>query len=603
MKKFLILVGATLGFSGVAAPAWAQYTATVNAKVQSQTFEGFGTSLSWWANAVGSWPEPTRSALVDALFAPAPLGLGLTYARYNIGGGDNPNSDRKIVYPHAVPGYQPDINVKFDWTADFSQRWVAQRAYANGAVFLEAQSNSPPWWMTVSQRSTGNIDPTKSNIYDNYTGDGPNTFPNYLATVVRHFDTDFGLTFRHVEATNEPEADWWKKRNTKQEGASITPGQQETINESLAWLMRTDSPQSQTYSPKTTVAAMDANDIDKTLNILNGYTTKGKAAITQINTHTYNGTSRTQLAAAAAAAHKRLVVSEWGAWDATGKELSQQITKDLRELKPLAWAIWQPDWPNLMTIDYANHSYQINKNYYIYANYTRYIQPGSVFIDINDSNSVATHDGRSKTLTIVTTNWSTASIQVTYPLSNFTHLGHRAHAHGHRTSSSENLVDLAPARISGNAFTASLPAGSVTTWVIPNIDYSPTSTSYNDKHFTYSRSDCGHSWCTSGQPGAYDGQNSWSSKLNSHYALTFTGTQARVHGAFGPNQGIAAYSVDDGAETDVDLYAATRADNQLTYVTPTLPPGTHRIKVRVTGLKNFHSSGTIVPADRIDIVP
>lgn len=596
MKKFLILVGATVGFSGVAAPAWAQYTATVNAKVQFQTFEGFGTSLSWWANGVGSWPEPTRSALVDALFAPAPRGLGLTYARYNIGGGDDPDSTPTIAYPHAVPGYQLHKDGLFDWTADISQRWVAQRAYANGAVFLEAQSNSPPWWMTVSLRSTGNIDPKQSNTYNNnYTGTGPNTFPSYLATVAGHFDTNFGLTFRHVESTNEPEADWWKMGSTKQEGASVTPGQQETINESLASLM-------QIYSPKTTVAAMDANDIDKTLSIFNGYTVKGKAAITQVNTHTYNGTSRAQLATAAAAAHKRLVVSEWGHGDKTGKALSQQITKDLRELKPLAWAIWQPDWPNLMTIHYTNHRYQINKNYYIYANYTRYIQPGSVFIDINDSNSVAAYDGRSKTLTIVTTNWSTASILVTYPMRNFARLGDRAHANGHRTSSSEDLVDLAPVLVSGKAFTASLPAGSVTTWVIPNIDYSPASTPYNDKHFTYSKSDCGNSWCTSGQPGAYDGQNSWSSKLDSYYTLTFTGTQARVYGAFGPNQGIAAYSVDDGAETDVDLYAATRADNQLTYVTPTLPYGTHKIKARVTGLKNFHSTGTIVPADRVDIV-
>lgn len=592
VKKILKMAALLGGLGSMCSPALAQYTATVNANTQYQTFEGFGTTLSWWANGVGSWADPTRSALVDALFAPAPAGLGLTYARYNIGGGDCPTCNT-IQYPHAVPGYQLQSNGAFDWNADAEQRWVAQRAYAKGAVFLEAHSNSPPWWMTVSGSSTGSTDATSSNMNDAYTGSGANTFPSYLATVVGHFASSYGLTFRHVDPFNEPDTSWWKYGSTKQEGAAMTPAQEATIIQNLATLLPASS-------PKTSIAAMDGYNIDHTVSIFNGYSAATKAAMTEVNTHTYEGSQRTQLAAAAKAAGKRLVMSEWGSAETSGKSLSQQITNDIRNLKPAAWAIWQPDWPTLMNIDYTNHTYSINKNYYIYANYTRYLKPGSVFIDINDGNSLATYEGRSKTLTIVTTNWGTAAVPVTYALSNFTSLG--GSAHGFRTSASQNLADIGTVAVSGGGFTASLPAGSVTTWVIANANYAPAASSVNDSSFTYSTSNCGTSWCNGSQTGAYGAQNSWSSQLNSTYSLTFSGTQARVYGALAPNQGIAAFSVDGGAETDVDLYAATRSDNVLTYVTPTLAAGTHTIKVRVTGLKNYNATSVIVQADRIDVV-
>ena len=53
-------------------------------KVQ-QAFEGWGTSLCWFANVAGAYPDPLRTYLADLLFDPA-RGLGLQIARYNIGG-------------------------------------------------------------------------------------------------------------------------------------------------------------------------------------------------------------------------------------------------------------------------------------------------------------------------------------------------------------------------------------------------------------------------------------------------------------------------------------------------------------------------------------
>ncbi|WP_029231365.1 Ig-like domain-containing protein [Butyrivibrio sp. VCB2006] len=50
-------------------------------------FQGFGTSLCWWANRVGYSDELTQQAATA--FFDKEEGLGMTIGRYNVGGGDN----------------------------------------------------------------------------------------------------------------------------------------------------------------------------------------------------------------------------------------------------------------------------------------------------------------------------------------------------------------------------------------------------------------------------------------------------------------------------------------------------------------------------------
>lgn len=52
---------------------------------EQQLFEGWGTSLCWFANVAGGFPEPQRNYVADLLFDPQ-KGLGLQICRYNIGG-------------------------------------------------------------------------------------------------------------------------------------------------------------------------------------------------------------------------------------------------------------------------------------------------------------------------------------------------------------------------------------------------------------------------------------------------------------------------------------------------------------------------------------
>jgi hypothetical protein len=75
-------------------------------------------------------------------------------------------------------------------------------------------------------------------------------------------------------------------------------------------------------------------------------------------------------------------------------------------------------------------------------------------------------------------------------------------------------------------------------------------------------------------------------------------TQISWYGAVGPAGGIAAVSIDGGAETLVDTYAPTLAHNQLLYVSDLLTSGGHIVRVRVTNTKNPSSTGYTIVADR-----
>jgi len=121
----------------------------------------------------------------------------------------------------------------------------------------------------------------------------------------------------------------------------------------------------------------------------------------------------------------------------------------------------------------------------------------------------------------------------------------------------------------------------------------------NDTKFSYDNT---ANWPSGWQDGAYQNDNHWSSLTNAYYQVPFSGTQVRFYGAQASSHGIAAMSVDGGAETLVDTYAAARKDDVPLWSSPVLSSGNHTLKVRNTGLKNTNSSGNFVVGDRVDVV-
>jgi hypothetical protein len=126
----------------------------------------------------------------------------------------------------------------------------------------------------------------------------------------------------------------------------------------------------------------------------------------------------------------------------------------------------------------------------------------------------------------------------------------------------------------------------------------PAVTSVNDTAFTYTGT-----WDYATGAGKYLNDDHYTAVANRFYTYTFSGTKAQVFVAKAPWHGKVAVSIDGGAETTVDLYATSKADQVLIYTSPTLAAGTHTVKVRATGTKHASSTGTYVTADRIDVTP
>ncbi|SDX37958.1 chitobiase/beta-hexosaminidase C-terminal domain-containing protein [Paenibacillus sp. CF384] len=107
------------------------------------------------------------------------------------------------------------------------------------------------------------------------------------------------------------------------------------------------------------------------------------------------------------------------------------------------------------------------------------------------------------------------------------------------------------------------------------------------------------SWGSGASTGAYMNDEHYSGNTNDYYQFDFTGTKVEVYAQKYSSSGIAAVSIDGGAETNIDLYNPTLLLNTLIYTSPTLTSGTHTVKLRVTGTKNASSSSYWLVADRI----
>ena len=105
----MVLTGLCLLHSGARGGSNDQKPAAVSAVVNVDwrhpglPFEGWGTALAWFAHVTGRFAEPQRTQLADLLYGRD--GLALNIARYNIGGGNAPETASYLRPGGDVPGF------------------------------------------------------------------------------------------------------------------------------------------------------------------------------------------------------------------------------------------------------------------------------------------------------------------------------------------------------------------------------------------------------------------------------------------------------------------------------------------------------------------
>lgn len=470
------MVGLLLAGLGCSPGARASTTAKVRPDAPSVRFDGWGTSLCWFGNAVGRWSEPQRSEIADLLFSTR--GLGLTVVRYNIGGGEQPGHHHMPAF-RQMEGFQ-SASGQWDWNADPGQRWFLQAALHRGANVLEAFSNSPPYWMTLSQCASGNADPGTDNLDPRFQ----TAFADYLAEVVRHFHEAWGVSFQTLDPFNEPFTDYWKI-NGKQEGCHFDRSTQATLIKLLRASLDAHGLE------RTQISASDETNYDRAIGSWEAYDSQTRSLVHQINAHAYAIGRRGELRQLARQAGKVLVMSEVdGAGGAVhdhtsmlpAQELAQRIIGDLKELEPTRWVFWQAvedeagqsaankNWGLIHAdLEGQTQQYTLTKKYQAMGQFSRFIRPGQVLLPVDDENSVAAFDVSARRLVIVVRNPGATETPISYDLSAFSAVAGPVAVH--RTSHAEDLARLPDVAIANRRFSTAIRADSITTFVVDGVTY------------------------------------------------------------------------------------------------------------------------------------
>ncbi len=565
---------------------------------------------------IGGWSNTNKNKIMDLLYDEE-KGLGFNIARYNIGGGENPEHDHMRTGGQ-IEGFKPSPDT-WNWEADQNQRWVLQAAKERGANILEAFSNSPPYWMTKSGCTAGKGAKPIFGV-NNLKDDSYEDFADYLTEVVKHFKDEWGIEFRTLSPINEPISPAWCYEGG-QEGCHWDRDKQNFIIKEVGKKIAQKG-------IETTVSGPEENTINQNIDSYGSYDSEAKGYISQINAHTYAGDKRRELLNAAKTDGKRLWMSEYGCggdWREQGSHdhnemkwalrLSETITKDLGEMESGAWIYWQAvegeegavegkhGWGLIhATFTQGQEDYWMTKQYYAMGNYSKFIRPGYTIIDTNNPNVLAAYDKDGGNLVFVVTNNSSKEVTHTFDISDFNNTDSVAKVY--RTSQSENLDNISDVEIKDNTLIAKETPYSVTTYVINNAVYDDRLIKVNDTQIGIGLNEFNYSgnWKYGSQKGTYLNDNHWSDKSNDSYTIKFNGTQAKVYGSQYISHGIVAFSIDDGPEIEYDSYSGTRKDNVLMYTSPVLPLGEHTLKVRVTGKKGPVSTGCTVTADKVEII-
>ena len=506
-----------LGLIGVPAPARAvladaqvatdapAVAVTVDPSYQQPEFQGWGTSLAWMAEATGGYPDAIRKKLVDMVFGAD--GLNLNIARYNIGGGNAPTVRDYLRPGGAVPGYwnapqpygpadqdwwDPDNPAHWNWSADPAQRWWVEQI-KNKVTGWETFSNSPPYFQTVSGYVSGGLTATDDQIRP----DRVDQYADYLVRVTDHLEQQYGIKFASIEPLNEPNTSYWKTTlgpdgqptGGRQEGAHVGPALQAQVVQAVQRRLTT-------AGTGAIVAAPDETNPSTLVTDWYGYPAAGQAAAGRINVHTYGTGQRTSVRDIAKAEQRPLWMSEVeGSWghDYTsmdsGLGMAQHIIDDIRELEPSAWVLWQPieDADNMVaegnlqwgsihipfdctaTDTLTTCPIQTNTKYDTIRNFTHYVHPGDRVVQVSDTNSLAALAKNGHAVTVVHANATGTAQTVTLDLSKFAALGPFATVTPVVTSSAGALVTGAAVPVTGRRATLTVPAQSVTTFLVRGL--------------------------------------------------------------------------------------------------------------------------------------
>ena len=474
-RPFLrVLTGAAavlLAGTGVAAgirPAAAADTATINGATSYQTMAGFGASEAFGeAETVMNAPSAVQQQALGLLYSPT-SGAGLTILRNEISADSGSTIEPTApASPAAAPAYVPLASI----SQDAGQLWFAQQIkadYGVSNVFADAWS-APPFMKTNDSADNGGAVCGLSGATCS-SGDWRQAYANYLVQYAKDYSAA-GDPLTYIGPENEANL------STSYDSMQLSPAQTASFLDVLGPTLASSG-----LSTKMECCATEGWDYAQQYASAIEADPTASADTSVFTSHGYTQAPASALTGWARPAWQ----TEWStfetwdpAWDdgtdASGLTWAQHIYTGLTAANLSAFLYW---WGSTTPSENGDNEglIQINGStvtpsgrLWAFANYSRYIRPGAVRIAATSSNSAVDLTAFKNTdgsVAVVALNTATSADPITYSLSG-TGTANGATVTPYLTNASSDTAAQATTTVSGGAFSATIPARSLVTYVIP----------------------------------------------------------------------------------------------------------------------------------------
>jgi O-glycosyl hydrolase len=447
--------------------AFAASTATINGGTTYQTITGFGASEAFGeASTVMNASSSVQQQTLDLLYSPT-KGAGLTMLRNEIsadaGSTIEPNNPGG---PNATPNYASLASIG----QDQGQLWFAQQIksrYGVSNVFADAWS-APAFMKTNNSTANGGqvCGVTGASCA---SGDWRQAYSNYLVQYAKDYAAA-GVPLSYLGPSNEPDY------SANYDSMTMSGTQMANLLDVLGPTVKNSGLATQIDCCAATgwsVSGQYASAISADPTAL--------AATAVLTSHGYSSTPTSRMANW----NKPTWQTEWStfegwnpAWDdgsaASGLTWAQHIHAGLTSANLSAFLYW---WGSTTPSENGDNEglLEINGSSVIpagrlwaFANYSRYIHPGATRIGASTSDGnlqLSAYKNTDGTVAVVAINTGNSADPVTYSLQN-TGTANGATVTPYLTNSSNNAAAQSTVAVSGGAFSASIPARSVVTYVI-----------------------------------------------------------------------------------------------------------------------------------------
>jgi O-glycosyl hydrolase len=575
-----VLLAAGLATAAITSSPASAASAAAVITAPAQTIAGFGASGAWWVNDLANFSASAQAQVASLLFTSS--GIELSQYRYNIGGGGVGVS----VAARAPQSFLTSSG-SYDWSDDPGGQYFLKAAATDGVPDLVGFVNSAPGqYTTNAENCDGEINTADDAAYG-----------TYLATIVSHFAAE-GVDIDQISPMNEPDNSF---SGCTQEGMKVPAADRAGVIDAVGSALSA-------AGLATKVIADESSETTQLLSeaptwLANSSVPSYLAAIAH---HTYDNPSDSQLEQTDAlgdvngkpvwATEICCQISGGGGYGAQydptmagALTLANYVYTDLSYADDAAFDWWtalssslgcdpgtsstcattvntdSTAWNDGLIYydpDYAsdgNQTLYMTKRFYALGQYSRFVRPGAVRYGVSGSPSgvqtMAFRDNGQWVVVATNTNTSAASLSLNLGSGTITS------SSAYQTDASENLASISAPTISGSTITASLPAQSVTSYVL-NSSGAPGGVAAQELVGNQSGK-CLDVPNVSTANGTQLDIWTCNAGSNQEYALT-SGGEITVYG----DKCLEAYAEGKTAGTIVDINACAGASNQLWQVHP-----------------------------------